>query len=65
MVLGAAIAVVAVVPMAFAAGAVVPSGPVWVLLAVIVAVFAMVWPASLLAGRLALRPRPIEAIAQP
>lgn len=64
LVLGVAIALVAVVPMAIAAGAVVPSGPAWVLFAVVVAVLAMVGPATLLAGRFALRVRPIDAIAR-
>jgi putative ABC transport system permease protein len=63
--LGTVISLFTVLPMAIATGAVIPSGPVWVFFGVAVALFAIVWPVTLVAARVAMRRRPIEAIAQP
>ena len=65
IVLGTVIALCSVLPTAVAVGAGVPSGPIWILLAVVAAALAIVWPATLVAARLALRGRPIDAIAVP
>jgi putative ABC transport system permease protein len=58
--LGTVISLFTVLPMAIATGAVIPSGPVWVFLAVIVAVFAIVWPVTLVTARMAMHRRPID-----
>ncbi|WP_232663221.1 FtsX-like permease family protein [Pseudonocardia sp. TRM90224] len=63
--LGTVIALCSVVPTAVAVGAGIPSGPVWIFLAVAVAALAIVWPATLLTARLAMRHRPIDTIALP
>lgn len=47
------------------AGVIIPTGPLWVFLAMIVAVFAIVWPATLAAGGLAMKRQPIEAVNAP
>jgi putative ABC transport system permease protein len=65
LVLGTVISLFTVLPMAIASGAVIPSGPLWVFPAVIAAVFAIVWPVTLVTARMAMRRKPIEAIAQP
>lgn len=61
--LGTVIAALTIVPTAIAVGAIIPSGPVWVLLAAVIVTFAIVWPATAVAARLAMRRRPIDAIA--
>jgi putative ABC transport system permease protein len=58
--LGTVISLFTVLPMAIATGAVIPSGPVWVFLAVIVAVLAIVWPVTLVTARMAMHRRPID-----
>jgi putative ABC transport system permease protein len=63
--LGTAISLFTVLPMAIATGAVIPSGPVWVFGGVAVALFAIVWPVTLVAARVAMHRKPIEAIARP
>lgn len=63
LVLGSVIAGVSVVSMAFAVGSVVPSGPVWIFLAVVLATFLIVLPATVIAARHAMKPKPIEAMA--
>jgi putative ABC transport system permease protein len=62
--LGTVISLCTVLPMAIAAGAVIPSGPVWVFGGVLVAVFAIVWPVTLVTAGRAMHRKPIEAIAQ-
>jgi putative ABC transport system permease protein len=63
--IGTVIALFTVLPMAISSGSVIPSGPVWVFLAVVAAVFAIVWPVTAVTARLAMRRTPIEAIRQP
>lgn len=63
--LGTVISLCTVPPMAIAVGAVIPSGPVWVFLAVVAAVCAIVWPVTLVAARVAMHRKPIEAITRP
>jgi len=58
-----AIALVSVWPTAFAMGALIPSGPIWFLLATAGAMFLIVWPATMLTARLALNGRPFDAIS--
>jgi putative ABC transport system permease protein len=62
--IGTVISLFTVLPMAISAGAVVPSGPVWVFLAVAVAVFAIVWPVTLVTGKLAMHRSPLEVAAE-
>lgn len=62
LVLGTVIAGVSVVSTTFAVGSVVPSGPVWVFLAVVAATFLIVWPATAIAARHAMKHRPVDAI---
>jgi putative ABC transport system permease protein len=62
--LGTVISLFTVLPMAIATGAVIPSGPVWVFLAVTAAVFAIVWPVTVVTARMSMRGKPIEAIGQ-
>jgi putative ABC transport system permease protein len=59
LVLGTVIAGISVVSMAFAAGSIVPSGPIWVFLAVVAATFLIVWPATFIAARHAMKHRPL------
>jgi putative ABC transport system permease protein len=61
--LGVVIALCTVLPMALAVGAVLPTGPLWWFPAVVVAVFALVWPVTLVTARMAMHRKPIEAIA--
>jgi putative ABC transport system permease protein len=61
--LGTVIALFTVLPTAMAVGLVIPSGPVWVLLAVVVAVVAIAGPVTLVSSRLAMRSRAIDALA--
>jgi putative ABC transport system permease protein len=61
--LGVVISLCTVLPMALAVGAVIPSGPVGVFLAVIAAVFAIVWPVTAITARTAMHRKPIETIA--
>ena len=63
--LGTVIALCTVLPMAIATGAVVPSGPVWVFGGVAVALGVIVGPVTLVTARVAMRRKPIEAIAAP
>ena len=65
LVLGTVISLFTVLPMAIAAGAVIPSGPVWVFAGVVVAVCAIVWPVTLVAACMAMHRKPIDAIAVP
>jgi putative ABC transport system permease protein len=62
--IGTVISLFTVLPMAISAGAVVPSGPVWVFLAVAVAVFAIVWPVTLVTGKMAMHRNPLEVAAE-
>ncbi|MEJ3653201.1 FtsX-like permease family protein [Actinomycetes bacterium KLBMP 9759] len=63
--LGTVIALCSVVPIAVAVGAGVPAGPIWIFLVVAAAALAIVWPVTLLAARLAMRRRPVDALAMP
>lgn len=65
IVLGSVIALCSVVPTAIAVAAGLPSGPIWLVLAVVAAGLAIIWPATLIAARLAMRRTPIEALALP
>jgi len=60
--LGVVISLCTVLPMALAVGAVIPTGPLWWFPAVIVAVFAIVVPVTLVTARMAMHRKPIEAI---
>ena len=60
--LGTVISLFTVLPMAIATGAIIPSGPVWVFLAVTVAVFAIVVPVTMVTARMSMRGKPIEAL---
>ncbi|WP_242883849.1 ABC transporter permease [Actinomadura litoris] len=62
LVLGTVISAFTVLPMAFAGGAALPSGPVAVFLGVAAAAFLIVVPVTALAGRAALRPKAVEII---
>jgi putative ABC transport system permease protein len=63
--LGTVISLFTVLPMAISSGAVIPSGPVWVFLAVVAAVCAIVWPVTVVTARMAMHRTPVEAIKQP
>jgi len=63
--LGTVLSLFTVLSMALAAGAIIPSGPVWVFGGVIVAVGLIVWPVTLVAARMAMHRKPIDAIARP
>lgn len=63
--LGTVISLFTVLPMAISSGSVIPTGPVWVFVAVVAAVFAIVWPVTVVTARLAMHRTPIEAIKQP
>jgi putative ABC transport system permease protein len=63
--LGTVISLFTVLPMALASGAVVPTGPVWVFGAVVVAVAVILWPVTLVTARMAMHRTPIDAIAVP
>ena len=65
LVLGIAISLCTVLPMAVSTGQIVPSGPVWVLAAVVLAVVLIVWPVTAIAARLAMRRSAIEAVTLP
>jgi putative ABC transport system permease protein len=65
LVLGIGISLFTVLPMAITTGEIIPSGPLWVFLAVVLAVFLIVWPVTALSARLAMRHSPIEAITLP
>ncbi|GAA3463312.1 ABC transporter permease [Saccharothrix longispora] len=65
LVLGIAISLFTVLPMALTTGQILPSGPIWVFLAVVLAVFLIVWPVTALSARLAMRSSPIEAVTLP
>jgi putative ABC transport system permease protein len=65
LVLGTVISVFSVWPIAISAGSIIPSGPVWFFFAMVAAVCLIVWPATLLAARLAMRRKPFEAIGMP
>jgi putative ABC transport system permease protein len=53
---------ISVLSMAIAVGSIVPSGPVRVLLAVVVAVFLIAGPVTVVCARRAMRVRPIESL---
>jgi putative ABC transport system permease protein len=65
LLLGGAVSLFTVVPMAVAVGAWVPAGPVWVLLAVIATTFLVVFPVTFLTARLAMRHSAVEAVGLP
>jgi putative ABC transport system permease protein len=65
LVLGTLISLFTVLPMAISTGEIIPSGPVWVFLGVVLAVFLIVWPVTALSARLAMRKSPIEAVTLP
>ncbi|GAA3548115.1 FtsX-like permease family protein [Amycolatopsis ultiminotia] len=65
LVLGIVISLFTVLPMAISTGEIIPSGPVWVFLAVVLAIFLIVWPVTALSARLAMRRSPIEAVKLP
>ncbi|EFL10254.1 MULTISPECIES: ABC transporter permease [Actinomycetes] len=65
LVLGIVISLFTVVPMALTTGEIIPSGPIWVFLAVVLAIFLIVWPATALSARLAMRRSAIEAVKMP
>jgi putative ABC transport system permease protein len=65
LVLGTVISLFTVLPTAVAVGLWIPTGPVWVFLAVIVSIFLIVWPVTSLSSRLAMKRKPIEAIHAP
>ncbi|WP_326565381.1 FtsX-like permease family protein [Amycolatopsis rhabdoformis] len=65
LVLGIVISLFTVLPMAISTGEIIPSGPVWVFLAVVLAIFLIVWPVTSLSARLAMRRSPIEAVKIP
>jgi putative ABC transport system permease protein len=65
LVLGIGISLFTVLPMAISTGEIIPSGPIWVFLAVVLAVFLIVWPVTSLSARLAMRKSPIEAVTLP
>jgi putative ABC transport system permease protein len=54
-----------VIPVSVAVGLFLPSGPPWVYPAVTAATVSIVWPVTLLAARLAMRRRPVEAVNSP
>ncbi|MBE1463599.1 ABC transporter permease [Kibdelosporangium phytohabitans] len=60
--LGTVTAALSVESMALAGGSIIPSGPLWIFLAVVLATFLIVWPATAVAARHAMKPKPIEAI---
>ncbi|HEY0453971.1 FtsX-like permease family protein [Actinophytocola sp.] len=60
--LGAVIALCTVLPTAVAVGSWIPTGPVWVLLATIAAVFLIVHPVTLVTARLAMRRAAISTV---
>ncbi|TVT61808.1 FtsX-like permease family protein [Amycolatopsis rhizosphaerae] len=65
LLLGIVISLCTVLPMAITTGEIIPSGPVWVFLAVVLAVFLIVWPVTAVSARLAMRRSPIEAVTLP
>ncbi|GAB3914910.1 hypothetical protein GCM10029964_127210 [Kibdelosporangium lantanae] len=65
LVLGTVISLFTVLPMALATGQILPSGPIWVFLAVVLAVILIIWPVTALSARLAMRRSPIEAVTLP
>ncbi|MET9264194.1 FtsX-like permease family protein [Amycolatopsis sp. NPDC004079] len=65
LVLGIVISLFTVVPMALTTGEIIPSGPIWVFLGVVLAIFLIVWPATALSARLAMRRNAIEAVKMP
>lgn len=66
LVLGAAVSLFTVIPMAVAVGhTVVPSGPVWVFLAVVLAAFLLVLPVTFFAARAAMKHTAAEAVRLP
>jgi putative ABC transport system permease protein len=66
LVLGVVAALFTVIPIAVATrGWPIPSGPVWVLGGWVAVVLLLVLPVTAVAGRLAMRPKPMDAIASP
>jgi putative ABC transport system permease protein len=63
--LGTVIALFTIWPTAVAVGSAIPSGPAWFLPAIVTVVLATVWPVTALVSRLALNPRPFDAISAP
>jgi putative ABC transport system permease protein len=62
---GTGIALCTIWPTAIAYGSALPSGPIWVYPLTAGTAFAVVWPVTILAARLAMRHKPFEAIAVP
>jgi len=65
LILGTVISLFTILPTAVAVGIFIPSGPLWVFLAVILAIFAIVWPVTLISARIAMKRKPIDAINTP
>ncbi|MEV4315612.1 FtsX-like permease family protein [Actinocrispum sp. NPDC049592] len=65
LVLGTIISLFTVLPMAWSTGQLIPSGPIWVFIGVVLAAFLIVWPVTALSARLAMRRSPIEAVTLP
>jgi putative ABC transport system permease protein len=65
LVLGTVVSLFTILPTAISVGSVIPTGPLWVFIAVVLAIFLIVWPVTLVSSRLAMKHRPIEAIALP
>ncbi|MEV5963856.1 FtsX-like permease family protein [Kribbella sp. NPDC051952] len=66
LVLGLIAAAFSVLPIAVATrGWPIPSGPSWILLAWVVVVLALVLPTTAITGRIAMRPKPMDALSSP
>jgi putative ABC transport system permease protein len=65
LVLGIIISLFTVLPIAITTGEIIPSGPIWIFLVVVLAVFLIIWPVTVLSARLAMRTSPIEAVTLP
>ncbi|TDU91909.1 putative ABC transport system permease protein [Kribbella voronezhensis] len=66
LVLGVVAACFSIFPIAIATrGWPIPSGPVWLLLAWVALVLLLVLPVTAIAGRLAMRPKPMDAVNSP
>ncbi|GAB2993963.1 ABC transporter permease [Amycolatopsis acidiphila] len=65
LLLGVVNAVVNVLPTAIGAGTILPSGPPWVFFAVVAAVVLIVGPVTVVASRLAMWRKPVEAVTGP
>ncbi|QWF77270.1 ABC transporter permease [Amycolatopsis sp. CA-230715] len=61
--LGTVISLFSVLPIAIATGSVLPSGPVWVFVAVVAAAFLIVWPVTAITAGLAMKRKPVEELS--